>query len=68
MRRDNSYFIRYEKQVMELLTPIMQQGQLLTREMLKNATDFVKGQHSEELVASLNSAYCRHSGCDGLVR
>lgn len=50
VRRDDPYFAKYEREIMALLGPSMQQGQALTVEIVREALSLVKGRHINEIL------------------
>lgn len=50
VRRDDPYFVKYEKEIMALLGPSMQQGQALTVEIVREALSLIKGRHINEIL------------------
>lgn len=58
-RKSDKYFVKYEKEIMGLLGPAMQQGQLLTPEIVSNAVSYVKGKHFDEIYADEREAETR---------
>jgi hypothetical protein len=50
VRRDDPYFARYEKEIMDLLGTSMRQGQALTVEIVREALSLIKGRHINEIL------------------
>lgn len=60
-RKSDKYFVKYEREIMDLLGPAMQQGQLLTPEIVENAVSYIKGKHFQEIYADEREAETRRA-------
>ncbi len=50
--RSDPYFTKYKDEVMALIAPAIKQGTVLRLEMVKEATNLVKGRHTDEILAT----------------